>query len=63
MRIISAYLMAMLGGKDAPTKADIVAILSAIGSDVAALDADIDRLLASVGMLFFHYLLRPISFC
>jgi len=41
-------MMAVLGGKATPTKEDIVNILSAIGSDTKAIDADIDRLLTSL---------------
>ena len=48
MRIISAYMMAVLGGNAAPAKADIVAILDAIGSDTGAIDAQIDAFLASI---------------
>eukprot|EP00873_Tetraselmis_striata_P039670 jgi/Tetstr1/459934/TSEL_005273.t1 len=36
MRVISAYLLAVLGGKEKPTAADITAILGAVGVEAEA---------------------------
>lgn len=39
MRYVAAYLLAALGGKDSPSKADVTKILESVG-----LDVDDDRL-------------------
>ena len=46
MRVLSAYLLAVLGGNEAPTAADISKILDAVG--IKADDAELTSVLASV---------------
>ncbi len=46
MRIIAAYLMAVLGGKESPSKADVTKILDSVG--ITADEAQVDKLLAEL---------------
>ena len=46
MRYVAAYLLAVLGGNEAPSAADIEKILSSVG-----IDADAERLKLVVGQL------------
>jgi len=43
MRILAAYLMAVLGGKESPSKADITKILGSVGIEVD--ETRVDKLL------------------
>ncbi len=46
MRIIAAYLMAVLGGKESPSKADVTKILDSVG--IQADEAQLDKLLSEL---------------
>eukprot|EP00240_Pyramimonas_obovata_P011501 CAMPEP_0118921722 /NCGR_PEP_ID=MMETSP1169-20130426/910_1 /TAXON_ID=36882 /ORGANISM="Pyramimonas obovata, Strain CCMP722" /LENGTH=107 /DNA_ID=CAMNT_0006862495 /DNA_START=84 /DNA_END=407 /DNA_ORIENTATION=+ len=46
MKVVCAYLLAVLGGKESPSKADVKAILGSVG--VEAADDNIDRLFSEL---------------
>jgi len=67
MRYVAAYLLAVLGGNEKPTEADIKKILSSVGVDVdpVSLKKVIDELkgknleeLMAEGMLYIGYYAR-----
>jgi large subunit ribosomal protein LP2 len=47
MKVVAAYLLAVLGGNDHPSVKDVKKILSSVGAD--ADDGDVQRLIDSVG--------------